>query len=125
MIVILGTDEEVKAITEAPYRRLTDDVLAKTAEYQVPGERPPLRFADFLKRQQFVKELNQFFADEKVLAVIDHSRGTAGGGTLFVQSGGSYKPGETTTIPQLTMASEHSTRIARLLQHKKDVTPER
>src|SRR6202030_1923405 len=44
--------------------------------------------------------------------------------TVFVQSGGSYKPGETTTVPQLTMASEHWTRIARLLQQKKDVSLE-
>ncbi len=124
MIVIFGPDAEVKPITEAPYKRYSEDDLNKTADYQIPGERPPFRFADFVKRQQFVKELNQFFADEKVLAVIDHSRGTAGGGTVFVQSGGSYKPGETTTIPQLTMASEHWTRIARLLQQKKDVTLE-
>jgi carboxypeptidase Q len=121
MIVIFGADAEVKPITEAPFKRLSDDDLAKTAEYQIPGERPPFRFADFLKRQQFVKELNQFFADEKVLAVIDHSRQTSGGGTVFVQSGGSYKPGETTTVPQLTMALEHWSRIARLLQQKKEV----
>ena len=124
MIVILGTDADVKPITEAPYKRLSDDDLAKIGEYQIPSEHPPFRFADFLKRRQFMKELNQFFADEKVLAVIDHSRGTAGGGTVFVQSGGSYKPGETTTVPQLTMAVEHWTRIARLLQQKKDVTLE-
>ncbi len=122
MIVIFGSDAEVKPITEAPFKRLVDDDLAKIAEYQIPSEHPPFRFAEFVKRQQFIKELNQFFADEKVLAVIDHSRGTAGGGTVFVQSGGSYKVGETTTIPQLTMASEHWTRIARLLQQKKDVT---
>ncbi|MGD0757661.1 MAG: M20/M25/M40 family metallo-hydrolase [Candidatus Sulfotelmatobacter sp.] len=124
MIVIMGPDAEVKPITESPYKRYTDDDLAKTAEYQIPGERPAFRFADFVKRQQFVKELNQFLADEKVLAVIDHSRGTAGGGTVFVQSGGSYKTGETTTVPQLTMASEHWSRIARLLDKKKDVTLE-
>ena len=124
MIVIMGPDAEVKPITEAPYKRYTDDDLAKTAEYQIPGERPAFRFADFVKRQQFVKELNQFLADEKVLAVIDHSRGTAGGGTVFVQSGGSYKTGETTTVPQLTMASEHWSRIARLLDQKKEVTLE-
>jgi hypothetical protein len=123
MIVILGSDAEVKPITEAPYKRLADDDLAKLADYQIP-DRPPFRFADFLKRQQFVKDLNQFFAEEKVLAVIDHSRGSSGGGTVFVQSGGSYKPGETTTIPQLTMASEHWTRIARLLEQKKDVSLE-
>jgi len=124
MIVILGADAEVKPITEPPYKRLSDDDLSKLADYQVPADRPPLNFADFLKRQQFVKDLNQFFADEKVLAVIDHSRGTSGGGTVFVQSGGSYKPAETTTVPQLTMASEHWTRIARLLQQKKDVSLE-
>jgi hypothetical protein len=123
MIVILGADADVKPITEAPYKRLSDDDLAKMADYQIP-DRPPFGFAAFVKRQQFIKDLNQFFTDEKVLAVIDHSRGTAGGGTVFVQSGGSYKTGETTTVPQLTMASEHWTRIARLLQQKKDVSLE-
>ena len=79
--------------------------------------------AEILRRRQLMKDINQFFADEKVLAVIDHSRGTAGGGTVFVQSGGSYRIGETTTVPQLTMASEHWNRIARLLD-RKDVTLE-
>ena len=124
MIVITGPDADVKPIAEAPYKRYSDEDLAKTSEYEIPGERPPFRMAEFARRRQFQKDLNQFYADEKVLAVIDHSRGTAGGGTVFVQSGGSYKPGETTTIPQLTMASEHWTRIARLLQQKKDVTLE-
>ncbi len=124
MIVITGPDADVKPIAESPYKRYSDEDLAKTSEYEIPGERPPFRMAEFARRRQFQKDLNQFYADEKVLAVIDHSRGTAGGGTVFVQSGGSYKPGETTTIPQLTMASEHWTRIARLLQQKKDVTLE-
>ena len=124
MIVIAGPDAEVKPITELPYKRLTDDDLAKTSDYEIPGERPPFRMSEIARRRQFQKDLNQFYADEKVLAVIDHSRGTSGGGTVFVQSGGSYKPGETTTIPQLTMASEHWSRIARLLQQKKDVTLE-
>jgi acetylornithine deacetylase/succinyl-diaminopimelate desuccinylase-like protein len=124
MIVILGADAEVKPIAEAPYRRYSDDDLTKLADYQVPPDHPPFRFADLIKRQQFIKDLNQFFADEKVLAVIDHSRQTSGGGTVFVQSGGSYKPGETAAIPQLSMALEHWTRIARLLQEKKDVSLE-
>ncbi|HKH98605.1 MAG TPA: M20/M25/M40 family metallo-hydrolase [Candidatus Sulfotelmatobacter sp.] len=124
MIVIFGPDADAKPITEAPFKRYSDDDLAKTGEYEIPADRQPYRFAEFARRQQFMKELNQFFAEEKVLAVIDHSRGTSGGGTVFVQSGGSYKPGETTTVPQLTMASEHWSRIARLLQQKKEVTLE-
>ena len=124
MIVMTGPDADVKPIAEAPYKRYSDEDLAKTSEYEIPGGRPPFRMSEIARRRQFQKDLNQFYADEKVLAVIDHSRGTAGGGTVFVQSGGSYKPGETTTTPQLTMASEHWTRIARLLQQKKDVTLE-
>jgi carboxypeptidase Q len=123
MIVILGDDVEAKPIGEPLYRRDTDEDLAKIAEYS-PSTEHNFTFADYLKRLQFIKDQNQFFADEKVLAVIDHSRRTEGGGTVFVQSGGSYKPGETATVPQLTMALEHWTRIARLLGQKKDVSLE-
>jgi hypothetical protein len=123
MIAIFGPDVDLKPITEAPFKRLSDDDLARISEYQIPSERPPFRYAEFLKRQQFQKELNQFLADEKVLAVIEHAYGS-GGGTVFVQSGGSYKPGETTTIPRIMAATEHWTRIARLLAQKKDVTLE-
>jgi carboxypeptidase Q len=124
MIAIMGPDAEVKPITEAPYKRLSDDELAKTGDYEIPADRAPSRTSEIARRRQFAKDLNQFFADEKVLAIIDHSRQTSGGGTVFVQQGGSYKTGETTPIPQLTMALEHWSRIARLLQQKKDVTLE-
>ena len=124
MIVIFGPDADVKPITEAPFKRLSDDDLAKVGEYQVPSEHPPFNLVAYLKRQQFIKDLNQFFAEEKPLAIIDHSRGSDGGGTVFVQSGGSYKSGETASVPQLTMAIEHWTRIERLLKQKKDVTLE-
>jgi carboxypeptidase Q len=124
MIVILGADPEVKPITELPYKRYSDDDLSKLADYQIPPDRSGFNMATYAKRLQFIKDLNQFFADEKVLAVVDRYRGTAGGGTVFVQSGGSYKPGETTTVPQLVMAIEHWSRIARLLQQKKDVSLE-
>jgi carboxypeptidase Q len=124
MIVMFGPNAEIKPISEAPYERLTDDALAKIGQYEIPGERPPFRLSELLRRRQFTKDLNQFFSDEKVLAVIDHSRQTSGGGTVFVQAGGSYRPGETTTVTQLTMASEQWNRIARLLDQKRDVTLE-
>jgi hypothetical protein len=123
-IVIFGPDADVKPITEAPFKRLSEEDLAKIGDYQVPSEHPPFNFATYMKRQQFQKELNQFFAEEKPLAVIDHSRGSDGGGTVFVQSGGSYKIGETAAVPELTMAVEHWTRIERLLKQNKDVTLE-
>jgi carboxypeptidase Q len=123
MIVILGADAEVKPIEGQLYKRDTDEDLARIADFN-PTPEHNFTFADYVKRVQFVKDLNQFLADEKVLAVIDHSRRSEGGGTVFVQSGGSYKTGETTTVPQLTMAVEHWTRIARLLDQKKEVSLE-
>ncbi len=123
LIVIAGPDTEAKPITEAPFKRDSDEDLAKIYDYTGPPERQ-FRMADYLKRQQLMKDINQFFADEKVIAVIDHSRQTSGGGTVFVQQGGSYKTGETTAVPQVTIALEHWTRIARLLSQNKEVTLE-
>lgn len=121
-IVIFGEMPEVKPIVEAPYERYNDKSLADVADYAIPSEKQQFNMATFIKRQQFQKDLNQFWADEKVLAVIDHSRGTAGGGTVFVQSGGSYKKNEPqASVPQLTMAIEQWDRIARLLEDKKAV----
>jgi carboxypeptidase Q len=124
MIVIFGPDPDVKPISQAPFSRLSDDELTKIGEYEIPSEHAPSRFQEYLKRRQLTKDLNQFFAEEKVLAVVDHSRSTQGGGTVVVQSGGSYQPGQTTTVPQVTVAVEHWSRIARLLQQKKEVTLE-
>jgi carboxypeptidase Q len=124
MIVLLGADAEIKPINEAPFKRYSDDDLAKDALYEIPPDRSPFNLAAIARRRQFTKDVNQFFADEKVLAVIDHNRDTTGGGTVFVQSGGSYRPGETAVIPALTMDTEHWARIARLLGQKKDVTLE-
>src|SRR5579871_2003576 len=58
MIVIFGPDAEVKPIAEAPFQRMTDEELAKTSEYQIPGERPPFRMAEIGRRRQFMKDLN-------------------------------------------------------------------
>ena len=125
MIVILGDD----AGGEADHRSSVQTLQRRRSRQAIRlsnSWRPSSLHHGRLLRSamQFIKDLNQFFADEKVLAVIDHSRQTYGGGTVFVQSGGSYKTGETTTVPQLTMALEHWTRIARLLQQKKDVSLE-
>jgi carboxypeptidase Q len=121
MIALFGPEPDVKPIVEPPYERLSEKQLNDLADYEVPSEKPRFRYAEYLRRIQLQKDLNQFFADEKVLAVVDHSRGTAGGGTVFVQSGGPYKKGETSTVPAVTVAVEQWNRIARLLKDKKDV----
>jgi hypothetical protein len=121
-IVILGDMPEVKPIVEAPYRRYSDQSLADIAEYELPSEKPPFAPADIQRRQQFQRDLNQFWLEEKPTAVIDHSRGSEGGGTVFVQSGGPYQKSQPqAAVPQVTMAVEQWDRIARLLDDKKPV----
>jgi carboxypeptidase Q len=121
MIVIFGPDPEVKTVSQPLFERLSDKDLADIGQYPIPSEKPGFRFRESMKRTAFLKELNKFLGEEKVLALVDHSRGSFGGGTVFVQSGGSWKTGETATVPAVTVALEQWDRIARLLEQKKDV----
>lgn len=120
-IVLFGEDPEIKPSVEPLSERYNDKSLEDIEQYEIPGERNLDRFRQFQRRAALQRQLNKFFDDEKVLAVIDHSRGAVGGGTVFVQSGGSYKEGQTVGTPQLTMAQEHWNRIARILADKKNV----
>jgi len=120
-IVIFGDPAEVKPIVESPYERYTEKSLADVANYELPNERQ-FNPQEQQRRQQFQRDLNQFFNEEKPLAVIDHGRGAEGGGTVFVQSGGPYRKNEAqATVPQLTLAVEQWDRVARLLEQKTPV----
>ncbi|HEU5413072.1 MAG TPA: M20/M25/M40 family metallo-hydrolase [Candidatus Angelobacter sp.] len=120
-IVLVGDDPEVKPSVEPLSERYNQKSLEEIEQYEIPGERNEARFAEFRRRFRFLQQVSKFFDEEKVLAVIDHSRGALGGGTVFVQQGGSYKEGQTVGTPQITIAQEHWDRIARLLAEKKDV----
>src|SRR5262245_47255742 len=119
-IVLLGDDAEVKPSTEPLYERYSEKTLADIEHYQVPPERNLAQLREFQQRARAQRQINKFFDDEKVVAVIDHSRGSINGGTVFVQSGGSYKVGQTAGTPQLTMATEQWNRIARILAAKQE-----
>jgi len=108
-------------VVEPLSERYNQKSLEEIEQYEIPGERNEARFAEFRRRFRFLQQVSKFFDQEKVLAVIDHSRGALGGGTVFVQQGGSYKEGQTVGTPQITIAQEHWDRIARLLAEKKDV----
>jgi hypothetical protein len=121
LIAIFGPDPEVKTITQPMFERLDDKQLSEIGQYQIPSEKQAFRYRQYIKRMRFIKDLNKFLADEKVLALVDHGYGSFGGGTVFVQSGGSWKTGETVSVPGITIALEQWDRIARLLEQKKDV----
>src|SRR6476646_5118232 len=120
-ILLVGDDPEVKPSVDPLSERLNEKSLADIEHYQIPSERVNPAFREFAQRARFQRQINKFLEEEKVLAVIDHSRGAIGGGTVFVQQAGSYKVGQTVGTPQITLATEHWTRIARILAAKKDV----
>src|SRR5947209_1432379 len=109
-ILLVGDDPEVKPSVEPLSERYNENSLADVENYQIPSERNLQQFAQFVQRARLQRQINKFFDDEKALAVIDHSRGAIGGGTVFVQQGGSYKAGQTADTPQITLATEHWTR---------------
>ena len=121
LIAIFGPDPDVKTVSQPMFERLSDKDLGDIGQYPIPSEKPGLRYAENRKRQAFQKQVNKFLAEEKVLAMVDHGYGSFGGGTVFVQSGGSWKTGETSTVPAITVALEQWDRIARLLEQKKEV----
>jgi carboxypeptidase Q len=120
-ILLIG-DPQFKLPTEPMARRFTDKSLTEMEEYGIPSDRNAQPAYDSSNsRARMLRQLTKFWQDEKVVALVDDSDGDFGGGTVFVQAGGSWKAGETSTVPQLTMANEHWNRIARLLQQNQSV----
>ncbi|HEY6252419.1 MAG TPA: M20/M25/M40 family metallo-hydrolase [Candidatus Angelobacter sp.] len=119
-IILYGDDPELKLPAEPLVERLDEKALSQIEQYPIPSERNDPRIREFQRRGRLLRAIAKFFADEQVAAVIEHSRGSIGGGTVYVD-GGAYKVGQTVGVPWLIMAAEHWTRIARLLQQKKDV----
>ncbi len=121
LIALFGPDPEVKIVAQPMFQRLSDEQLAQIGQYQIPSEKAELAFRQYMKRLTFQAEVNKFLAEEKVLATVDHGYGNFGGGTVFVQSGGTWKTGQTSAVPAVTVALEQWDRISRLLDQKKDV----
>jgi hypothetical protein len=117
-IVLYGDDGEVKPSIDPLFERYTEKQLDDMEQYRIPGPPNVAQFREFQQRARMQRAINKFFDDEKVVAIIDHSRGSINGGTVFVQQGGSYKVGQTAGSPQLTMATEQWDRIARILADK-------
>jgi len=120
-IVLLGDDAEIKLSTEPLAQRHSEKTLGDLSQYQIPGDRNDARIREFQNRARQGRGIAKFFEDEKVIALVDHSRGAINGGTVFVQQGGSYKEGQTSNITQVTLATEHWSRLARLVDRKVDV----
>ncbi|MGA7616443.1 MAG: M20/M25/M40 family metallo-hydrolase [Thermoanaerobaculia bacterium] len=112
-IVFLGDAHEVKPHEAAESHRYDAQELESITQYRVPGERDSARISEYMKRREFRKKLNEFFAEEKPLAVIEP--GSGDGGLFVVAAGGSQKKDEPIGAPMLVLSTEQYDRITRLV----------
>lgn len=138
-IVLYGAMRDVPPVDKALFERYTDKELEDIAEFPVnanAGGIPPemqARIRAFMERMRMVDKVAQFFADEKVAAVIEPSRdgknGGGSGGTFFDDNGATlgrtpYLADKRVKIPVAVAAIESYGRLYRLVQAHVPVTVE-
>ena len=130
-IVLFGAMREVPPVDKPLFNRNTEKDLEDEAEFPVSanaGGLPPemaARMRDRMERMRMIDKIAQFFADEKVAAVIEPSRdgrnGGGSGGTLFDDNGATlgrtpYLADKAVKVPVVVAAIESYGRLYRLTQ---------
>lgn len=138
-IVLYGGMREVPPVDKALFDRYTDEELAKLAEFPVnanSGGIPPefrARIRERMERMRMIDKVADFFAEEKVAAVIEPSRdsrvGGGSGGTFFDDNGATlgrtpYLADKKVKIPVAVAAIESYGRLYRLVEAHVPVTVE-
>lgn len=129
-IVLYGPMRPVPPVDKALFSRLTDSELEEMAEYEISnssGMSPEMqeRLKRYMERARLIDKVAQFFADEKVAAVIEPSRdgknGGGSGGTFFDDNGATlgrtpYIAAKRVKVPVAVAAIESYGRLYRLTQ---------
>ncbi|HEX4320981.1 MAG TPA: M20/M25/M40 family metallo-hydrolase [Acidobacteriaceae bacterium] len=129
-VVLFGAMREVPPVEKALFERYTDKELEEMTEFPVNGSAgisPDIqaRIQQRMERLRLIDKIAQFFADEKVAAVIEPSRdaknGGGSGGTLFDDNGATlgrtpYIAEKAVKIPVAVAAIESYGRLYRLTQ---------
>src|SRR5882762_4024956 len=141
-IVLLEKPHDLKPVTSAHARRLTDAELAEEAKAPTPESMPSYDLEHFVlpekseersaffslaplelqnriweREEHFTDELNRFLAAEgAVAALVPSYKGDAG--TVFGEAAGTYKTDQPMATPRVALTIEHYNRIARLLDKK-------
>jgi carboxypeptidase Q len=128
-VVLFGAMREVPPVDKALFERYTDKELEDIAAFPVSasaGGIPPemqARLRDRMERLRLIDKIAQFFADEKVAAVIEPSRdasnGGGSGGTFFDDNGATlgrtpYHADTRVKVPVVVAAIESYGRLYRL-----------
>ena len=138
-VVLFGAMRDVPPVDKPLFERETDKSLEDLAEVQVSASSGSLapdvqaRMRERMERFRLIDKIAQFFADEKVAAVIEPSRdggnGGGSGGTLFDDNGATlgrtpYLADKRVKIPVAVAAIESYGRLYRLTQAHVPVTVE-
>jgi carboxypeptidase Q len=138
-VVLFGAMREVPPVDKPLFERYTDKELEDIAEFPVnanAGGIPPemqARMRERMERLRLIDRIAQFFADEKVAAVIEPSRdgknGGGSGGTFFDDNGATlgrtpYLADKAVKIPVVVAAIESYGRLYRLTQAHAPVSVE-
>ena len=130
-IVLYGAMREVPPVEKGLFERNTEKDLEDIAEFPVAGGaggRAPdmqARIRAFMERMRMADKIAQFFADEKIAAVIEPSRdgknGGGSGGTFFDDNGATlgrtpYLAEKKVKIPVAVATIESYGRLYRLVQ---------
>ncbi len=130
-VVLYGAMREVPPVDKALFERYTDQQLEEIAEFPVNGGGgglPPAmqaRLRTYMERMRMIDKIAQFYADEKVAAVIEPSRdgknGGGSGGTFFDDNGATlgrtpYLAEKRVKIPVAVAAIESYGRLYRLVE---------
>ena len=136
-IVLFGAMRDVPPMDKALFERYSDKELEDLAGFPVNGNAGGLspemeaRIHAYLERIKLIDKVAQFFADEKVAAVIEPSRdgknGGGSGGTFFDDNGATlgrtpYKAESQMKVPVAVAAIESYGRLYRLTQAHVPVT---
>ena len=138
-VVLLGAMREVPPVEKALFERYTEQELEELASFPVSagqGGLPPEIMERMRLRQErlrLIDKIAEFFADEKVAAVIEPSRdsnkGGGSGGTYFDDNGATlgrtpYLADKRVKVPVAVAAIESYGRLYRLTQAHVPVTVE-
>jgi len=136
-IVLYGAMRDVPPVDKALFSRYTDKELEDLAEFPVNGNAGGMtpemqaRLRNYLERMRMIDKVAQFFADEKVAAVIEPSRdgrdGGGSGGTFFDDNGATlgrtpYIADKRVKVPVAVAAIESYGRLYRLVEAHVPVT---
>jgi hypothetical protein len=138
-IVLYGPMREVPPVEKALFERYSEKELDDIAEFPVNAGANAMspemqaRMRERQERNRLIDKIAQFFADEKVVAVIEPSRdgknGGGSGGTIFDDNGATlgrtpYVAEKRVKIPVVVAAIESYGRLYRLIQAHAPVSVE-